>query len=84
MAEMGLAEFSHSIDSLDVGAVTAQFLDLERRSAEFVQPLTIRTADKAATLEKQFDELDQVVFGQCTPSELYEVPLSVAGIRDPA
>ena len=83
MAEMGLAEFSHSIDSLDVGAVTAQFLDLERRSAELVQTLTIRTADKAATLEKQFDELDQVVFGQCTPSGSDEVPLSAAGIRDP-
>jgi polysaccharide pyruvyl transferase WcaK-like protein len=84
MAEMGLAEFSHSIESLNVGALTAQFLDLERRSAELVESLSICTADKAAMLEKQFDELDQVVFEQCSASGCDGLPLSAVGIRDTA
>jgi polysaccharide pyruvyl transferase WcaK-like protein len=64
MSDMGLAEFSHSIESLDVSALTCQFLEMERCSEKLQHSLSIRTAKKAALLEKQFDELDAVVFGR--------------------
>jgi hypothetical protein len=63
MSDMGLAEFSYSIQSLQVGALTEQFLEMERRSEQLQKSLSIRTAEKAALLERQFDELDAVVFG---------------------
>ncbi len=63
MADMGLAEFSYSVHSLDVDALTDQFLEMERRSEQLQDFLSARTAEKAALLERQFDELDLVVFG---------------------
>ena len=63
MSDMGLAEFSFSIQSLDVSALTEQFLEMERRADQLGQSLSVRTAEKAALLERQFDELDAVVFG---------------------
>ncbi len=63
MSDMGLAEFSYSVQSLQVGALTEQFLEMERRSEQLQKSLSIRTAEKAALLERQFDELDAVVFG---------------------
>ena len=64
MSDMGLAEFSYSVQSLEVGALTEQFLEMERRSEQLRKSLSIRTAEKAALLERQFDELDAVVFGR--------------------
>jgi polysaccharide pyruvyl transferase WcaK-like protein len=64
MSDMGLAEFSYSIQSLDVGVLTEQFLEMERRSDQLRLSLSTRTAAKVALLEKQFDELDAVVFGR--------------------
>lgn len=64
MSDMGLAEFYQSIESLDVGDLTEQFLELERRSEQLRQSLSLRTAEKVALLEGQFDELDTVVFGR--------------------
>ena len=66
MSDMGLTEFSHLIASLDVPAVTEQFLEMERRSAELQKSLAVRAAGKADLLDKQFDELDSLVFGQRT------------------
>jgi polysaccharide pyruvyl transferase WcaK-like protein len=63
MSDMGLSEFSYSIQSLQVGALTEQFLEMERRSDQLRKSLSIRTAEKVALLERQFDELDAVVFG---------------------
>jgi polysaccharide pyruvyl transferase WcaK-like protein len=64
MSDMGLAEFSYSVQSLEVGALTERFLEMERRSEQLRKSLSIRTAEKAALLERQFDELDTVVFGR--------------------
>ncbi len=64
MSDMGLAEFSYSVQSLEVGALTERFLEMERRSEQLGKSLSIRTAEKAALLERQFDELDAVVFGR--------------------
>jgi polysaccharide pyruvyl transferase WcaK-like protein len=63
MSDMGLDEFSYSIQSLDVSALTEQFLEMERQSDRLRRQLSLRTAAKVALLEKQFDELDAVVFG---------------------
>jgi polysaccharide pyruvyl transferase WcaK-like protein len=64
MSDMGLAEFSYSVQSLEVGALTERFLEMERRSEQLQKSLSIRAADKAALLERQFDELDDLVFGR--------------------
>jgi polysaccharide pyruvyl transferase WcaK-like protein len=80
MSDMGLTEFSHSIASLDVSAVTSQFLDMERRSAELQKDLAARVAERAALLDKQFDDLDHVVFGQRTAArhEIEPIPSSMS------
>jgi polysaccharide pyruvyl transferase WcaK-like protein len=64
MSDMGLAEFTQQVDTLDVDALTEQFLELERRSELLRQSLSVRNAEKIALLESQFDELDAVVFGR--------------------
>jgi polysaccharide pyruvyl transferase WcaK-like protein len=80
MADMGLTEFSHSIASLDVSAVTAQLLAMECRSAELQKALAVRAAEQAALLEQQFDELDDIVFGQRTAirCDIGQVPSSMS------
>ena len=77
MSDMGLTEFSHSIASLDVSAVTAQFLDMERRSAELQSSLALRVAERAALLDEQFDELDTLVFGQIATTRHEQLPSSM-------
>jgi hypothetical protein len=69
MSEMGLAEFSFSIQSLDVSALTEQFLEMERHAEQLRKSLSVRTAEKVALLEKQFDELDAVVFGRSSAKQ---------------
>jgi polysaccharide pyruvyl transferase WcaK-like protein len=78
MSDMGLAEFSYSIEALDVGALKEQFLEMERCSEQLRQSLSARTAEKAALLERQFDELDVVVFGRDTAArhDIASVPAS--------
>ncbi len=64
MSDMGMAEFSHTVESLDIGALTEQILEMERRSELLRHSLSVRNKEKVALLERQFDELDAVVFGQ--------------------
>ena len=80
MSDMGLTEFSHSIASLDVGAVTKQFLDMERRSAELQKALAVSAAERAALLDIQFDDLDSVVFGEIATArhEIEAIPPSMS------
>ncbi len=66
MSDMGLAEFSHSVESTDVRAVTEQFLEMEKNSGQLRQSLLACNAAKAEGLERQFEELDEVLFGQRT------------------
>jgi polysaccharide pyruvyl transferase WcaK-like protein len=54
MAEAGLAEFSHSAESFD----------LERRAGSLRRSLCSHNAALAQELERQFDELDAVLFGR--------------------
>ncbi len=68
MSEMGLAEFSHSVDSLDIGAVTEQVLQMEIRAEQLRKSLMARNEEMSRLLEVQFDELDQVVFCEGSPT----------------
>jgi polysaccharide pyruvyl transferase WcaK-like protein len=64
MSDMGLAEFSHSVASTDVTTLTQQFLEMERRSGQLQDALAARNATRAEALERQFDQLDEVLFGE--------------------
>ena len=64
MSGLGLVEFSQSIESLDVDSLAEQFLEMERRSEQLRQSLSVRNAEKVVLLERQFDELDVAVFGR--------------------
>lgn len=66
MSDMGLTEFSHSVESLDVRALTEQFLELESCSRKMRQSLLACNTVNAEGLERQFEELDRVLFGQST------------------
>ena len=64
MSDLGLAEFSHSVASLDVTSLTQQFLEMEARSDQLRDSLAANNAKRAEALERQFDQLDEVLFGK--------------------
>ena len=68
MAEMGLAEFCQSADSVDVGRLIEQFTDLESRSAQLRQAMTERTAANARLLDRQFAALSALLFRTAGPA----------------
>jgi polysaccharide pyruvyl transferase WcaK-like protein len=68
MAEMGLAEFCQSADSLDVGRLREQFTELESRSAQLRQTVTERSAANALLLNHQFARLSAMLFGTAEPA----------------
>ncbi len=63
MADAGLAEFSHSVESFDPGVLIEQLHDMERRAEALRRSLCSHNAELAEELERQFDELDDVLFG---------------------
>ena len=62
MAGMGLSEFCHPANSLDLDRLIEQFTELESRSAELRQTLKERNEAKARLLDDQFVELSEVLF----------------------
>jgi polysaccharide pyruvyl transferase WcaK-like protein len=68
MSDVGLSEFSHAVESADVATLTEQFLDLERRKDILRQSLLQYNAAKIESLEQQFDQLDEVLFGDSAPT----------------
>jgi polysaccharide pyruvyl transferase WcaK-like protein len=67
MSDMGLAEFSHSVETVDATALLQQFLDMERRSDELRSSLLAHNSTRAAALARQFDQLDEVLFDERPP-----------------
>jgi polysaccharide pyruvyl transferase WcaK-like protein len=69
MADMGLSDYCHSVKSLDVGRLIAQFTDIERHVAELRPAITARIAGKARLVGDQFTELSAALFpsGPCGP-----------------
>jgi polysaccharide pyruvyl transferase WcaK-like protein len=68
MAEMGLAEFGQSADSVDVDRLIEQFTDLESRSAQLRQAMTERTAANGRLLDRQFAMLSALLFQTTEPA----------------
>ena len=64
MADAGMAEFSHSVESFDPGVLVEQLHDMERRADTLRPPSARHNAALAEELERQFDELDDVLFGR--------------------
>ncbi len=63
MADAGLAEFSHSVESFDLDVLIEQLKDMERRTESLRRSLCTHNAALAEELERQFDELDEFLFG---------------------
>lgn len=76
MADAGLAEFSHPVDSFDLGVLVEQLHDMERRAETLRRSLCSHNAALAEELECQFDELDDVLFGRAPARS--SVPAGVA------
>ena len=62
MADMGLAEYCQSVNTLDVDRLIKQFTDLESRAAYVQQVITERNAAYGQLVERQLVELSAVLF----------------------
>jgi polysaccharide pyruvyl transferase WcaK-like protein len=62
ITDMGLAEFSLAVSTLDIDELIKKFTELESRSAELRHTLEERNATKAAGISGQFAELSAVLF----------------------
>ncbi len=78
MSAMGVAEFRHSVDSLDAEALTEQFLEMESCPERLRQSLLACNSANRELLERQFAELDEVVLGQSTSSRPEETSVPVS------
>ncbi len=67
MAEMGLAEFCQSADSLDVDRLIEQFTELESRSVQLRQTIAERTLVNARLLNHQFATLSALLYWAAEP-----------------
>jgi polysaccharide pyruvyl transferase WcaK-like protein len=79
MADAGLSEFSHSVESFDLGVLVEQLHDMERRADSLRRSLCSHNAELAEELERQFDEVDDVVFGRGSVGRANRAP-AFAGI----
>ena len=61
MEDMGLAEYSQLVHSLDIDQLIKQFTELESQAAPVRQLITDRDADYRALVERQFAELSAVL-----------------------
>ncbi len=77
MAHAGLAEFCHSVESFDPGILVEQLHDMERHAETLRRSLCSHNAELAQELERQFDELDDVLFGRVPARS--SVPAGVRG-----
>ena len=64
MADAGLAEFSHSVESFDLGVLVEQLHDMECRAETLHRSLCAHNSELAEELERQFDELDGFLLGR--------------------
>lgn len=82
MADAGLAEFSHSVESFDPGVVLEQLKDMERGAESLQRSLCSHNAALAQELERQFDELDEFLFGLDLVRHLDRASLEVETLRE--
>jgi polysaccharide pyruvyl transferase WcaK-like protein len=67
MADMGLAEYCHSVSTLDIKRLGSQFLEIEARAGQVQRALLARNAATTELLDNMFGELDSVLFGMSVP-----------------
>ena len=63
MANAGLAEFTHPIESFDPGDVVGQLREMEGHAETLRLSLCSHNSQLTEQVERQFDELDTVLFG---------------------
>lgn len=68
MADMGLGDFCHPAREADAERLLERFRELERRSPELRRTLTERNLAAARRVERQFTDMDAVLFGTGTPA----------------
>ena len=69
MADMGLAKYCQAIDSLDVGRLIEQFMDLESNAPQLQQTITERNAANEVLIKRQLTELSAVLFRPTKPTD---------------
>jgi polysaccharide pyruvyl transferase WcaK-like protein len=67
MADMGLAEFCHDVNTLDIDQLIKMYSELEHRSAELRRTLTERNAIKIRLVDDLFAELSARLFPSAEP-----------------
>jgi polysaccharide pyruvyl transferase WcaK-like protein len=82
MADAGLAEFSHSVESFDPDVLMKQLADMEGRAEPLRRSLCAHKAALAQRLERQFDELDDVLFGPGPLPHLHRQSMEVDTLRE--
>jgi polysaccharide pyruvyl transferase WcaK-like protein len=83
MADAGLAEFSHSVESIDPGLLVQQLHAMEHGAESLRQSLRWHNAELIEGLERQFDELDEVLFRVGSVPRADRAPLEVEMVREP-
>ena len=68
MEEMGLGEFCQSANALDLDLLIKQFIELETRAPELRRVIAHRNLANARLLDRQFDQLDGLLFPGSRPA----------------
>jgi polysaccharide pyruvyl transferase WcaK-like protein len=76
MTAAGLGMYSHPVESFDADVVIAQLRDMEQHEATLRQSLLAHTAQLAEQLQRQFDELDDALFGRHPVRSSGPVPIA--------
>jgi hypothetical protein len=63
MADAGLVEFSHPVESFGLGVLLEQVHDMKRREDWFRWSLCSHKADLHKELQRHYDDLDDILFG---------------------
>lgn len=74
MEEMGLDEFCQSANSLDLDLLIKQFLQIESRAPELRRAIAYRNLANARLLDRQFDQLDGLLFPGSQPAPAAQPP----------
>jgi polysaccharide pyruvyl transferase WcaK-like protein len=69
MADVGLADYSQEVNSLDVGRLIEQFTDLESHAAQLRQTIAARNAANELLIKRQRTELSAILFRSAEPTD---------------
>jgi hypothetical protein len=78
MADVGLADYSQEVNSLDVGRLIEQFTDLESHAAQLRQTIAARNAANELLIKRQRTELSAILFRSAEPTDTAAEPTDTA------